>query len=187
LPETPAPTDDAVEPVAASTQQAFIPKPDFLEKTRFKNAPKTVKLNDLLKVEAKKEESDALSIAASKKEDKPFTDEQLIEAWKIFAETRKVQQGDYQLLNQEFERQQNKIVMPLTNPIQETMLNEFRTELNSFLRERLQNNSIQVVGELRVADDKKMIYTPRDKFEYLMTKNPFIKELKDTFGLDPDY
>ncbi len=127
------------------------------------------------------------SSTASKKEDKTFTDDQLIEAWKAFAETRKVQQGDYQLLNQRFDRQQNKIVMTLTNPIQETMLNEFRTELNAFLRERLQNNSVLVVGELRETEDKKMIYTPRDKFDYLITKNPFIKELKDKLGLDPDF
>lgn len=91
------------------------------------------------------------------------------------------------MLNQEFEHTAGKIVMPLTNPIQETMLNEFRLELTTYLRERLQNSSIQVVGELRVADEKKMIYTPRDKFEYLMNKNPLIKEMKDLFGLDPDY
>lgn len=77
--------------------------------------------------------------------------------------------------------------MPLSNPIQETMLNEFRLELNTFLREHLQNASVQVVGELRAAEEKKMIYTPRDKFEYLASKNPMFKELKDRLGLDPDF
>ena len=109
------------------------------------------------------------------------------EAWKAFAETRKQQQGDYFLLNLEYEHTAGKIVMPITNPIQETMLNEFRLELTTFLRERLQNSTIQVVGELRMADEKKMVYTPRDKFEYLMNKNPLIKEMKDRLGLDPDY
>lgn len=121
------------------------------------------------------------------REDKPYTEDALREAWKAFAETRKLQQADYYLLNQEFEHSAGKIIMPLSNPIQETMLNEFRLELTTYLRERLQNNNIQVVGELRVADEKKMIYTPRDKFEYLMNKNPLIKEMKDRFGLDPDY
>ena len=67
------------------------------------------------------------------------------------------------------------------------MLNEFRLELNTFLRERLQNSNIQVVGELRVIEEKKMIYTPRDKFEYLSNKNPLFRELRDRLGLDPDY
>jgi hypothetical protein len=108
-------------------------------------------------------------------------------AWKTFAETRRLQQADYQLLSQEYARRGEVVVIPLSNPIQETMLNEFKLELITFLRERLQNNSIQVVGELQAADDKKMIYTPRDKFEYLMNKNPLVKELKERFNLDVDF
>jgi DNA polymerase-3 subunit gamma/tau len=104
-----------------------------------------------------------------------------------FAETRKMQQADYHLLNQPFERQGVKIIVPLANPIQETLLSEFKTELNTFLREKLQNNTIQVTGELRLPDDKKIIYTNRDKFTFLTSKNPLIQELKDRLGLDPDF
>lgn len=163
------------------------PKPDFAEKTRFKSAPKSIKLNDLLKVEEKKEENGGQSYQQLVKEEKAFTDEELKEAWTTFAETRKKQQADYFLLAQPYERTDTRIVMPLSNPIQETMLNEFRLELNTFLRERLQNSSIQVVGELRVVEERKMIYTPRDKFEYLSSKNPMFRELKDRLGLDPDF
>jgi hypothetical protein len=139
----------------------------------------------LLKVDAKKEETTAELL--TKKEDKPFTDDALLAVWKAFAETRKLQQADYQLLSQPYERRAELMVIPLSNPIQETMLNEFKLELTTFLRDRLQNNTIQVVGELQATDDKKMIYTPRDKFEYLMNKNPMIKELKERFNLDVDF
>lgn len=162
-------------------------KPDFAEKTRFKTAPKTIKLHDLLKVEVKKEETNEDGSTVVAKEDRAFSEDNLQEAWKLFAEKRKMHQADYSLLGQPYDRRENTIVIPLTNPIQETMLNEFKMELITFLRERLQNNSIQVIGELSVSDEKKMIYTPRDKFEYLMNKNPMIKELKDRFNLDPDY
>jgi predicted transcriptional regulator len=141
-----------------------------------------------LKVNAKQEaDSTLISPAVTDKLDHEFTDQQLKEAWLTFAESRKAHQADYHLLNQPFERSGVKIIVPLANPVQETMLNEFRTELNTFLREKLQNNSIQVVGELRLPDDKKIIYTNRDKFDYLTTKNPIIKELKDRLGLDPDF
>jgi len=173
--------------VSSGKQEPVLPISDFNEKTRFKAAPKTVKLTDLLKVERKKEETDGTLGIVEKKENKPFTEEEFKKAWKAFAEARKVQQGDYQLLNQQFEIQENSVVIFLTNPIQETMLNEFKTELNTFLRDRLQNNSIQVVGELRVEADKKIIYTNRDKFDFLAAKNPMIKELKDRLGLDPDF
>jgi DNA polymerase-3 subunit gamma/tau len=67
------------------------------------------------------------------------------------------------------------------------MLNNIRIELITYLREKLQNNSIQVVGELASSDDKKIIYTNREKFDYLVEKNPMLKELKDRLNLDTDF
>jgi DNA polymerase-3 subunit gamma/tau len=31
------------------------------------------------------------------------------------------------------------------------------------------------------------MYTSRDKFEYLLEKNPALREMKDRLGLDPDF
>jgi len=67
------------------------------------------------------------------------------------------------------------------------MLNNFRTELTTFLREKLKNSTILVTGDLKEAEDKKMMYTSRDKFEYLLEKNPALKEMKERLGLDPDF
>ncbi|HEY3405025.1 MAG TPA: hypothetical protein VGK59_16670 [Ohtaekwangia sp.] len=63
-----------------------------------------------------------------------------------------------------------------------------RIELSTFIREKLKNSSIQIIGKmLEVDDSKKTYYTPREKFEYLIEKNPILKELKDRLGLDTDY
>lgn len=64
-----------------------------------------------------------------------------------------------------------------------------RIELSTFIRERLKNNSILISGKLveMKEDEKKVFYTPREKFEYLIEKNPMLKELKDRLGLDTDY
>jgi hypothetical protein len=52
----------------------------------------------------------------------------------------------------------------------------------------LSNNTIQLLGEIKTADDgKRMIYTNREKFEHLMEKNPKLKDLKERFGLDTDF
>ncbi|HEY0743241.1 MAG TPA: hypothetical protein VGD40_17355, partial [Chryseosolibacter sp.] len=59
--------------------------------------------------------------------------------------------------------------------------------LAGFLREKLRNSNIQVTGVLTQSDDKKIIYTNRDKFDYLADKNPILKELKDRLGLDTDF
>lgn len=91
------------------------------------------------------------------------------------------------MLLQPFDLQGNRAIMYLLNPVQETMLENMRAELVTHLRETLQNFSIQVVGEMREMEQKTMRYTPRDKFEYLVDKNPNLKELKDRLGLDPDF
>jgi hypothetical protein len=139
----------------------------------------------LLKVETKKEfttGNDQLVI-----ENKPFTPEQLHQAWVEFTEKRRAFQGEYHLLKQPYELLGSQITIPLANPVQETMLKELKVELTTYLREQLGNQTIQVVGEIRMQEDKKMIYTSRDKFDYLADKNPAIKELKDRLGLDTDF
>lgn len=74
------------------------------------------------------------------------------------------------------------------NHFQETLLDEIRLELLTFLRDRLGNDSIQLGGEIKaVADDKKMLYTNKEKFDHLIEKNPLVKELKDKLGLDTDF
>lgn len=91
------------------------------------------------------------------------------------------------MLTQPYDLRDGVIVVPLLSPVHETMLNAIKSEITSFVRERLQNNSIQVTGELQAEHDKKIIYTNREKFEFLAEKNPMLKELRDRLGLDTDF
>lgn len=125
---------------------------------------------------------------AEKKSNQAFTREQLKETWQAFAEKKKVYQATYHLLTQGFELRDNNVIVPLHNNFQETLLDEIRLDLLTFLRERLSNDTLQLTGEIKtVADDKKVLYTNREKLEHLMEKNPAVKELKDRFGLDTDF
>ena len=117
----------------------------------------------------------------------PFTPEQLHLVWLDFAEQRKKFQAEYHLLIQPFEIRGNNIIIQLLSTVQESMLNNFKSDLIAHLRDNLRNNSILVVGELREQEEKQMLYTPRDKFEYLLEKNPILKKLRDRLGLDPDF
>jgi hypothetical protein len=91
------------------------------------------------------------------------------------------------MLTQPFDLTENQVVVHLLNPVQESMLSGLKSELTTYLREKLKNNSINVTGELRELDEKKMKYTDRDKFEFLLDKNPLLKEMKDRLGLDTDF
>jgi DNA polymerase-3 subunit gamma/tau len=119
-------------------------------------------------------------------ENKPYTREELQKAWDEFAETKKTYQADYQLLTQGFDHNNDEIIIRLYS-IQETIFNNIRADLTTFIREKLQNFAITINGELIEGETKKMIYTNREKLEHLMEKNPVLKELKERLGLDTDF
>lgn len=125
----------------------------------------------------------------SDKRNNTFTHDQLKEAWYAFTERYKGMQVTYHLLSQGFEFRDNKVIIQLHNHFQETLLDEIRLDLLTFLRDRLGNDSIQLGGEIKAPVDtgKKMLYTNKEKFDHLMEKNPVVKELKDKFGLDTDF
>lgn len=108
-------------------------------------------------------------------------------AWSEFAEQRKKFQAEYHLLTQPFELLEKQITVHLHNPVQEMILNNLRTELGAFMRERLKNNTITIVGVIVEQEARKVIYTAREKFDYLVERNPLLKELKDRLGLDTDF
>lgn len=133
----------------------------------------------------KKEE--VQNTSSEKALDQPFTEDQLRAAWMEFAEQRKKFQAEFQMLSAPYELRDRQVVVTLLSPVHETMLNNIKSEITSFLREKLQNTSLQVTGDLKGADEKKVIYTNREKFDYLADKNPVLKELKERLGLDTDF
>lgn len=143
-----------------------------------------MKLTDLLKTDQKLAEKES---AAEKVMNEPFTEQQLREAWNQYAEQRKKYQAEFQMLSQPYTVNDKVIVVNLLSSVHETMLNNIKVELAGFLREKLRNSFIQVTGQLTENDDRKIIYTNRDKFDYLADKNPILRELKDRLGLDTDF
>jgi hypothetical protein len=124
------------------------------------------------------------------KKSKDFTQKQLKETWQAFAEKKKVYQATYHLLTQGFEFHDNKVIVHLHNHFQETLLDEIRLELLTFLRESLQNDNIQLGGEVKILtdEDKSHLYmNDKERLNIMIKKNPLVKELKDKFGLDTDF
>lgn len=121
------------------------------------------------------------------KKDETFSIEELKQAWNEFAEQRKTQVGEYHLLRQEFDYQNNVITIHLSNQVEEPLLQSIRTPLTEFLRARLGNDSINVISQVKEVHSKKIAYTNKEKFDHLAEKNPILLELKERLGLDPDY
>ncbi len=123
------------------------------------------------------------------KRDSPFTQQELKNAWDQFAEKFKALQVTYRLLSQGFEFRDNQVILQLHNPFQETELNVIRVDLLTHLRSTLKNDSIQLVGELKIIpeEDRSHLYmNDKERLNVMMKKNPLIKELKDRFKLDTE-
>lgn len=116
----------------------------------------------------------------------PYTFEQLDTAWKTFTHQRD-RANERVILERTFELKDNTIQLELDNDIQISLLDEFRVELLGFLRQSLRNTNLQIATTVAVQEQKKMIYTQQEKFNYLAEKNPSLFELRKVLGLELDY
>ncbi len=115
----------------------------------------------------------------------PFTLEQLKYQWQAFTATRN-SPTEQLILGRGFELEKDTIFLKLENQIQMNQLGEFRYELLEYLRKRLKNSQIQLQGEIVLQEKKRMVYTNREKFDYLAEKHPALNDLRNQLGLDVD-
>lgn len=120
-------------------------------------------------------------------ENNPVLEDQLKKAWDDFAEKRKDQAAEYQILRRDYQYDAPVISVMLTNPVEETLLDNIRREFLQHLRDRLKNSELTIKSVMQENESKKVIYTSKDKFEHLAEKYPYLKELKERLGLDWDY
>jgi len=91
------------------------------------------------------------------------------------------------VLSQNFTLVDETIILKLLNPIQVDILNDFKDELMEYLRNELKNDHLSIKTEVIQLSDKKMLYTTKEKLDFLIEKNPELKNLKDKLGLDTDF
>ena len=122
----------------------------------------------------------------------PFTQKDLEASWKNFA-TKIGLEGKHNLssiLKEKTPIISDDFVLELTlnNKVQEEVLNEEKSNILSYLKKSLINNSIQINIIMRELEKQEIkAYTPEDKFKEMAEKNPTLLEMKDQFGLELDY
>ncbi|MFN3380481.1 MAG: DNA polymerase III subunit gamma/tau [Runella zeae] len=122
--------------------------------------------------------------------DQPFTFEQLKETWEAFARLRETKGGGVSeqiMLNREIKFENMMIELILDNLHQETLLNDLKPELLSYLRHTLKNRQIQIAHRIAPNEVKRNPYTPLEKFNALAERNPALLDLQRLLGLDVDF
>ncbi|MFD0939522.1 DNA polymerase III subunit gamma/tau [Pedobacter boryungensis] len=123
---------------------------------------------------------------ATGNEKQEFTEEQFLEFWKIY--TQKAKDADkihlYTLMNNDPILNGTEITVLVENLALESTLQDEKIELLNFLRTALKNFDLQIVSRRAENTQKKRIYTNKDKYSYLIEKNPQLEEMRKRFNLD---
>lgn len=80
--------------------------------------------------------------------------------------------------------EKNRVILRVSNPLQEDDVNSVKGEVQNFLRKELNNVDIELKIEIMQQQTTKKMYTDSDRFNYLCEKNPFLGVLKQKFSLD---
>ena len=115
-----------------------------------------------------------------------FTPMQLINAWKAYAEAiteeHHLKNTMLNCLPSLLNRDTFEVVV--NNPVQEQRLLESGTDILTALRSELRNTQIQMHIRISIENEKKLAFTPVEKFNLMMEENESLKKLKDEFGLE---
>jgi DNA polymerase-3 subunit gamma/tau len=120
--------------------------------------------------------------------DKPIDSNVLRQAWDDFMVLRKEQHAELAVLKRDYVLTGTVITVNLVSDVEDMLIRNMKTSLITFLRDRTGSSSLMVEGKIVIdLQTEKKPYSNKDKFEHLAEKNPVLKEMKERFGLDPDF
>lgn len=116
--------------------------------------------------------------------------DELLVGWKEFVNKLKADGRDreFNTLNQKVHIDQDLCIhLLLPNSFQTKTIEDVQQELLTNLRTRFDNGKIKLVTEVEKFEEKKLIYTNSEKFDYLAEKYPELRNLKQRLDLDTDF
>jgi DNA polymerase III subunit gamma/tau len=181
-----------VEPVITppAVESISTPVPETIPSTptspTHKKTKSTINLQSLLSNKGVEAEVKSKPESSEKLKTRKLTLAEVQTAWNQYAESRKHQVAEYNVLLKEFTLEGNSILLQLANPVEEPLLADMKMNILTFLREKL-DCEISLESVMLKSASKKVIYTNKEKFDHLAGKNPALHELKERLGLDTDY
>lgn len=155
-----------------------------------KKPVKTTGLNSLgVSISAfsqKRNEAEEKAIVTDEVLSEHFTPLQLINEWKSYAESLI---EEIHLRNTMLNCLPNLIdhttfEVVVNNPVQEQTLQEQGLNILTSLRANLRNTQISMKIRISIDNEKKLAYTPSEKFNLMLEENESLRKLKDEFGLE---
>jgi len=178
-----------VESEIVSEENKTHPKKEDVSTISIKN-PKKVSALSLKSIQKKQEIKRDFESNLPDQKDLPedtFSEEKMLEAWKEYA-SKIEKDGKYNLLSHLTmgipKLDGSTIHLEFPNQTIKVEVERAKYDLLVFLREKLNNYSIDLDILVNETAEKRYVYTAREKFEKLKEKNPLIEKLRREFDLD---
>ncbi len=117
----------------------------------------------------------------------PFTEEELVSCWDAYATSEKISKKVYlknTMINCKPVLKDNfAFEVDVHNPGQKAELNAVSADLLQYLHEQLKNTHIEMQVRVQENSTKVLVYTPAEKYNYLLGLNPALAKLVEEFNL----
>jgi DNA polymerase-3 subunit gamma/tau len=133
------------------------------------------------------EEEEDLDAPVSGKPQKEFNLEELQKVWLLYLEKAKADRQRVTLAslsNKPLAVDGSKVTLTLDNTIQEQNFQDNKRDLLYFLREKLDNYAINITIKIVEGTQTLEPYSPQEKYQHLLEKNPLLNKLKTDLNLE---
>lgn len=128
------------------------------------------------------------TVAAATFEDQPVNPMDLMVAWREFA--KNLPQEDramsFQMDNMEPQLQEDgkTVLVVVDNPSVQSEVHKMQTRIETYLRQRLQNNSLTLTTRLREVTEKTRVLSRKEVLNQMLKQSEALRKLKEEFQLE---
>ncbi|MDR2148629.1 MAG: DNA polymerase III subunit gamma/tau [Tannerella sp.] len=183
LTEQKTPPNQTPTSVSTVQQPAQVSQNKPVANTPEKSYSRSTSLKGLLKSDEEKKEFSAVQTHDL---DSEFSQEDLQKYWIEYANTLGISKIHFKntLLNCKPQLKKDAVFeVGVHNPTQQEEISENTSVIISYLISKLNNSHLKMTIRILEKDEKEMIYTSTEKFNYLINKNPSLEKLIETFNL----
>ncbi len=139
-------------------------------------------------MESKEENLNSQKVSTKKLPKDDFEQLEVDQLWKAYLEELK-KSGNFVVFNAlnhvKVEVKENfELLFSVTSNATQEEFNKQRNEINRKFKEGLNNHFIQLKTEIVEIKSGKILYSPKEKYEYLVKKNPNLERLRKNLDLD---
>ena len=181
-------TDRSATAVATSVNPPRVRRTAFsLKDLGSPAAPPSMPVANLAEVEQAPQDVATTEGPVVERRLRPFTQEALETAWVESASTLNDEPVIKAIVQQvrPVREDESSVRVSLENELQEGYINSVRDRIIPFLRQALYNDSIKIRTEVQEgAVNARLVYTPDERYAFLLEKNPFLDDFRREFQLD---